>query len=301
MTAATHPPGDSADLQVPEVPDARALARSSRRGALELLGNLTLREIRTQYKRTALGRLWSFINPLATLGILSLVFGLVFRTPINPGTNSGIHVFALFLAAALIPWNFISLGINSGMNALVVNAGLLTKVYFPRYVLVLSVILSGVVTFLTEMSVVLVVMAIFGGPRVLIFIPGLLLMVIITTAFVTGLALMLSVAIVYFRDTQHLVGLGLQIWFYATPIIYPLTMVQDIQSKLAKEGTHIPLTTLWSMNPVYPFSQAYRAMLYDFAWPEWQYWAGSLAWALVALTGGLLVFRKFSARVVEEL
>ena len=92
-------------------------------GTRELLVNLTMREVRSQFKRTALGRLWSFINPLATIAIYSMVFGYILQSPIEPGINSGIHLFALFLAAALIPWTFLSGAIMTGMGSIVNNAG----------------------------------------------------------------------------------------------------------------------------------------------------------------------------------
>lgn len=191
-----------------------------------------MREVRAQYKRTALGRLWSFINPLATIGIFSLVFATIMKIQIAPGVNSGIHVFALFLAAALIPWNFISGGIVSGMNALVSNAGLLGKVYFPRWIPVVATVLAMAVTFGIELGVLTVVVAIVGGPKVLLFIPLLLILGLLTTAFVAGVALMLSVALVYFRDTQHFMALFMQAWFYLTPIVYPVSLVVNQQQAL---------------------------------------------------------------------
>lgn len=275
---------------------------SSRRGSLELLGNLTMREIRAQFKRTMLGRLWSIINPLATIGIYSLVFGFFLRGNPAPGTRSGIDVFALWLAAGLIPWNFINAGVVGGMNSLLSNAGLLSKVYFPRWILVISQNLAAVYTFLTELGILLVVMAIAGGPRVLLFIPVLLLMVAVTAAFCAGIALMLSVLLVYFRDTQHFIALGMQIWFYLTPIIYPLTLVKAQQQELLdKHHTHVPLETIWGLNPAYRLTSMYRSVLYDFDWPHWQDVVGSTASAAVVLLLGILVFRKYSARVVEEL
>lgn len=276
--------------------------KSGTRRSLELLGNLTLREIRSQYKRTALGRLWSFVNPLATIGIYSLVFGfiLVGNKP-EPGLNSGVHVFALWLATALIPWNFISGAVMGGMNSLLGNAGLLSKVYFPRWILVISQNLSVVFTFLTELAIVVAVMVIAGGPRVLLYLPLVLVLVALTAAFTAGLALMLSVVLIYFRDTQHFMALAMQVWMYLTPIIYPMTLVTNKQASLAKEGTNLPLDTLWQLNPAYHFIHAYRSMLYDFAMPPWQDWVYIVGWTAVALGVGSLVFRKFSSRIVEEL
>jgi ABC-2 type transport system permease protein len=278
-------------------------------GTRELLTNLTMREVRSQFKRTTLGRLWSFINPLATIAIFSLVFGYILPATNAPGTDSGVHVFALFLATALIPWTFLSGAITSGMNALVLNAGLLSKVYFPRFILPVSTILAMSVTFAIELAILLVIMAVVGGPTVFLFLPGLVAMALITLAFCTGIALMLSIALVYFRDTQHLMAIFMQLWFYATPIIYAESLISGPGGLTERAqaagwtlfGQPFPLTLIYNLNPATLITGSFRAMLYDFAWPSWQAWLGCVIWALVALGAGILVFRRFSARVVEEL
>lgn len=298
-----------AQEEPPPLPDLPVTGTGRTTGTRELLTNLTMREVRSQFKRTTLGRLWSFINPLATIAIFSLVFGYILPATNEPGTNSGVHVFALFLATALIPWTFLSGAITNGMNALVLNAGLLSKVYFPRFVLPMATILAMAFTWLIELSILVVIMAFVGGPTVFVFLPGLVLLVLLTMAFCTGFALMLSIALVYFRDTQHLMAIFMQLWFYATPIIYAETLIsgpggltqraQDAGWTLF--GQPFPLTFLYNLNPATLITGAFRMMLYDYAWPSWRVWLGCLIWALVALGLGVTVFRRFSARVVEEL
>jgi ABC-2 type transport system permease protein len=275
--------------------------KAERLGSRELLINLTLREIRSQFKRTALGRLWSFINPLAIIAIYSLVFGFLLRQDIPKGTHSGIGLFTVFLASALIPWNFLSGSIMGGMGGIVNNAALLSKVYFPRYIPVVATVFSAASTFLTELGVLLVVVAFVGGPKVLIFIPFMLLMVLLMVIFVIGVALALSVAMVFFRDTQHFMALFIQIWLYLTPIIYSNNLIISQQQQLLKEGHDIPLRFLWGLNPAYRFTDAFRSMLYDYDLPRWQDWAGAAGWAFGALLVGTLVFRRFSSHLVEEL
>ncbi len=290
----------------PDLPSIPAAGTRKSTGTRELLANLTMREVRAQFKRTALGRLWSFINPLATIAIYSVVFGYILKSPIEPGTNSGIHIFALFLATALIPWTFLSGAIVAGMGSIVNNAGLLSKVYFPRFILPVSTILAMLVTFSIELSLITVIMAIAGGPTVFLFLPGLIAMMALTVVFCIGIALMLSVAMVYFRDTQHFMSIFIQLWFYATPIIYAQTLIESLQNQIWAAGWTLfgqpfPLLTLYNLNPATIITGAFREMLYDFAWPGWQTWLGAAVWAAVALGIGTLVFRKFSARVVEEL
>lgn len=298
-----------AQEEPPPLPDLPVTGTGRVTGTRELLTNLTMREVRSQFKRTTLGRLWSFINPLATIAIFSLVFGYILIPTNEPGTNSGIDVFALFLATALIPWSFLSGAITGGMNALLLNAGLLSKVYFPRFILPMSTILAMTVTFLIELSILLVIMAIAGGPTVFLFLPGLVLLMLITLAFCTGIALMLSIALVYFRDTQHLMAIFMQMWFYATPIIYAESLISGPGGLTERAqaagwtlfGQPFPLTLLYNLNPATLITGSFRSMLYDFAWPSWRVWLACLLWALAALGAGVLVFRRFSARVVEEL
>jgi ABC-2 type transport system permease protein len=169
-----------------------------------------------------------------------------------------------------------------------------------------STILALSVTLMIELSLVTVIMAFAGGIEVFIFLPGLIAMMAIMIAFCVGLSLMLSIALVYFRDTQYFMALVIQLWFYATPIIYSQSLIESQQQALRASGWNLfgepfPLLFLYNLNPATLFTGAFRTMLYDFAWPQWGVWAGSLAWALVVLAIGAAVFRKFSARMVEEL
>lgn len=293
-------------------PPARA-DRFVKRPTLSLLWNLTLREIRSQYKRTTLGRLWSLLNPIATIAIFSLIFGFLFQAPPPEGTNSGLHLYALWVACGIIPWTFISGSIQAAMSSLTANAGLLTKVYFPRHVLVTSTVMSLVATFSIELLVLTVIMLVAAvitvgasGFLVLAYLPVLLLVVAITAAFVLGIGLILAVAVVYFRDIQHLWGIVNQIWFYASGVVFPIALVQSAEKNLQDMGitffgSHIPLEFIFKLNPAYHFLEAYRAVLYDFAFPDLTTWLIMLAWAAVMMLLGTLVFRRLQGRIVEEL
>jgi len=264
---------------------------------LNLLVNLTLREVKGQYKKTVLGRLWSLLNPLANIAVYSLVFGILVRATPPIGTNSGLQSFALWIACGIIPWGFLSTGTSLGRGALVDNAGLLTKVFFPRFVLPTSTILALASTFLTELAALALFMGLAGGgPRVLLRLPVLIPIVILNTAFVLGVSLVLSVGMVYFGDIQHIWGIFLQLWLYASGIVLPLSYVQ-----VAQDHYHFPFVLIFQLNPGFQFVEAYRNVLYDFAVPSLTRWLLLLVWAVVALGAGAFVFRKFSARIVEEL
>ncbi len=265
--------------------------------ARELFRNLTLRELRGKYKRSALGWAWSLINPLATMGIFTIVFRFVVRVDPDIGDPSGLNNFPFFLLCGLLSWNFLSVGMQDGMSAPLGNAGLIKKVYFPREVLTASVVASWAVQFAIELAV-LIVALLFVGNVAFAYIPGVLLVLLIQTAFVYGLGLGLGAANVYFRDVQHFISLIVQLWFYATPIIYPVSLVPDKAHFL---GAELPFRTLYLLNPMARFVELYRNLLYDLRWPA----AADLAYvtgcAIITLVIGRAIFLRLEPRFAEEL
>ena len=270
------------------------------RASKEILSNLTMREVRGKYKRSVLGQTWSLLNPIASLAIYTVVFGFVLRAQPPPGEPSGIDIFTLWLACALLPWNFFANTVTGGMNALLGNANLVQKVYFPRYTLIVSNMLAGLVTFGFEL-LVLTVIAVMCGSKVWIWIPLVIVFVVFLALFGLGIGLMLSIANVYFRDTAQFVGIGMQVWFYATPIVYPVTLIAAQQLKWEAQGRNIPLTWLYSLNPMERFVTIFRNLLYDNRLPEWGDMGYCIGAAAVSLGLGAMVFAKYQARIAEEL
>ena len=271
----------------------------------DLFVNLTLRELRTKYRRTALGHGWSLLNPLATMVIFSLVFGALLRVSPPVGDPSGLNSFPLWLLPGLLAWSYFSSATISGMGALLEYESLLKKVYFPRWVIVASKSTSWAVTFCIELGVLAAVLLVFGG-RPLIFLPPALLLVALLLLFATGLGMMLSIALVYFRDTQYLMGIVFQFWFYLTTIVYPYTLVVELAAKLEANGPFIfghpiPVEAIYKLNPMEPFIVAFRNCFYDNRLPDPSVWAFCVGWSALALTVGALVFRRVSPRIVEEL
>jgi len=270
------------------------------RASKEILSNLTMREVRGKYKRSVLGQTWSLLNPIASLAIYTVVFGFVLRAQPPPGEPSGIDIFTLWLACALLPWNFFANTVTGGMNALLGNANLVQKVYFPRYTLIVSNMLAGLVTFGFEL-LVLAVIAVLCGSQVWIWIPLVIVFVVFLALFGLGIGLMLSIANVYFRDTAQFVGIGMQVWFYATPIVYPVTLIAAQQLKWEAEGRNIPLVWLYSLNPMERFVTIFRNLLYDNRLPAWGDMGYCIGAAAVSLGLGAMVFAKYQARIAEEL
>ena len=259
-----------------------------------------MREVRGKYKRTVLGHGWSLINPLATILIYTVVFGYLLRISAEPGDPSGVNVFALWLTCGLLPWAFFANTLTSGMGSLVANANLLQKVYFPREMLVASVVFSWDVSFLIELGV-LAVVALLAGAFVIPWLPLVLLFSAMLTLFSLGLSLLLSVANVYFRDMQHLLGVLLQLWFFMTPIVYPISYVEAQELRLAERGLDIPLVFLFRLNPMARFVEVFRNLLYDSRWPTLGDSLFCLSVTAVALVTGYLVFKHFEPRLAEEL
>jgi ABC-2 type transport system permease protein len=263
----------------------------------ELVANLTLREVRGKYKRTVLGQGWSLVNPLALMATYTLVFGVLLGSGDRLAKgNNGIHAFALWLLGGLLPWTFFNNAVTTGMTSLISNSNLIKKVYFPREVLVASSVLAFDVTFLTELFVYGVVLLAFGS-FVFHWLPLVLLLVVLLTAFAAGIALALSVANVYFRDTAHFVAILMQLWFFATPIVYPPVLVRDKHVDIGGVDAY----TLYRLNPMERFVEAFRAVFYDSKWPHVDTLLFCAVSAVLSLLFGYWVFSRFEGRLAEEL
>ena len=151
----------------------------------ELIVNLTLRELRGRYKRSVLGWTWSLLNPLSTVVIYSIVFGVLLNGNPPEGDPSGLHNFTVWLLCGLLPWNFFGGSLNGSMGVLTGNAGLIRKVYFPREGLVLSFVASMLVTFIIEMGVLLVILVLFGN-NFWPWLPLVVMLMAVQTVFITG-------------------------------------------------------------------------------------------------------------------
>ena len=265
-------------------------------GTRDLAVNLTLRELRSRYKRSVLGWTWSLLNPLATVLIYSLVFSYFLKVPPPVGRPSGLHSFALFLLCGLIPWNLFSNGTTQGLSSLVANGNLIKKVYFPREILVASTVASLVVTSLVELAVLGAILLLFGN-MVIPWIPVVLLLVAIEMVFVLGIGLTLSVINVYYRDVQHFVGIAMMVLFYTCPIVYPIRFVPVHATVL---GTEIPLRWLYSLNPLVRFIGAFRDVLYNLRFPPLWDLCYIVMWAAAMFALGMWVFARLDRRIAEE-
>ena len=270
-------------------------------GARELLVNLTMREVRGKYKRTVLGQLWSLVNPLALMLIYTFVFKFVIKVQPNAGDPSGLNVFAIWLLCGLLPWTFLATVINQGAGSLVENANLIQKVSFTRIVLPLAVVGSAGYNWLFEMGVLVIALTVVGG-FVLPWIPLVVVAMVLLALFGAGLALMLSIANVHFRDTQYFISIALQMWMYLTPIIYPSKLVETQSEKLGGlAGTRITVADIYHLNPMEHIVNLFRTLLYDNRMPDLSDWVWSFAAAMVSIVLGLWVFQRHARGLAEAL
>jgi ABC-type polysaccharide/polyol phosphate export permease len=273
---------------------------SDLRDSRELLANLTKREVKGKYKRTLLGQLWSLANPIAAMLVYTLVFSFIIRISPAPGDPSGLEVFALWLMCGLLPWTFFTSVVTGGMNSLVGNENLIKKVFFPRSALVVANGYASVYTWTIEMAVLVLVLLVVGA-NALPWLPLVVVFMVVMFAFALGVSLILSIANVYFRDTQHFVTILFQIWFYLTPIVYPTSLVAEKSDELGPVIGPITVLDVYEVNPMVQFVEVFRNLLYDNRLPSVPVMLACLAWAAGALLIGDAIFSRHSKRLAEAL
>ncbi|MFM7080425.1 MAG: ABC transporter permease [Actinomycetota bacterium] len=257
-----------------------------------LLWNLTLRELRAKYRRSILGWGWSMLNPLSQMLIYSVVFGVVFGVQARVGDPSGIKVYGLYLLSGILPWGFINLMCGLGLNALTGNAALVRKVRFARETLIFSEVLFSLVQFSIEMTLLCIVLLVFGSP-LLPWLPILLLLMVLLGVFTAGLALILSVGAVFFRDLKYLWTIISQIWFFSTPVIYDPARIEEKVSGF--------WYSIYHWNPSTAFIRSFRHVTFDGRAPDWSDLAVLVVISFASLAICLAVFGRFSRRIAEEL
>lgn len=186
----------------------------------ELLWALGMREVRVRYKQSLLGVLWAAIQPLTMMFIFTVVFSRFARLP-----SEGVP-YPVFSYAALLPWNFFSSAVANAIASVAGSGALIKKVYFPRAVLPLASMLTSGVDFLVSAGVFGLLLAYYGvsvGWHVLYVVPLLLLQV----AFMIGVSLLLGAFNAYYRDVRYVLPIALQVWLYATPVVWSMTLVPE--------------------------------------------------------------------------
>lgn len=238
------------------------------------------KEFRGKYKKSFFGVLWSFINPLLQLLVYALVFPFILRIQEEN--------YIMFLFSALIPWNFFSTTILQSTSVVVGNGGIIKKVYFPREILPISIVISGAINFLISCIIIFVALLISGiGISVYIFWLPVILLVqcIVTLAF----CFVLSALTVYIRDLEYFINVLLQLWMYLTPVLYSMEL---IPARFAK---------IFYLNPMVQIINSYRNIFYYQAMPNLRALAMWFGLGIIGIFIGYTIFKKLEKRFAEEL
>lgn len=245
----------------------------------ELLKSNVKKEIRGKYKGSFLGVLWSFINPLLQVAVYAIVFPYIMRVQTSN--------YLQYLIIGIIPWTFFVTVINQGMITVRMNGGIIKKVYFPREILPISVVVSGMVNFFISCLIILL-FCVGGGLGIswhLVLIPIIALLQFFITL---GLVLALSAINIYIKDTEYIVQFILNMLFYATPILYPATLFPE------------RLRWILYLNPISGIVECYRDIFMNHAIPSLNTILYLVIIAAVMFFIGLVIFRKLEKGFAEE-
>lgn len=254
-------------------------------GYRELIVNMTQRDLKLKYKGSVLGVAWSLLNPLLQMAIYTLIFSVFLRIVVVPN-------YWAFIIGGILLWTFFSSSLLTTSVAFVRNPGLISKVHFPIEVLPISGVLANFVNFLIPLAILLIVLPI-GGIHLglsLVLLPVVCLAVL---AMSIGLGLIAASITVFLRDVEHFLQLGIQIFFYATPILYPL----DVGA--LPHGAERFVTVL-RLNPLAWFMDSYHQILYYGTWPGMKEFAAMLVFSAACLVGGYLLFARLRPRIAEN-
>lgn len=236
-----------------------------------LIKQLVARDFKTKYKRSVLGYLWSFLNPLLTMTVQYIVFSTIFR--------SGISNFPVYLLSGIILFNFFTDAVGQGLTSIVGNASLITKVYVPKYIYPVTRVVSCSINMLISVIPLLIVTLLTGAkitPAVLL-LPFALACLLL---FCIGMSLLLSTTEVFFRDTQYLWGIVSLVWMYATPLFYPENIIPA------------QFRFIQTLNPMYHYVRFVRTILINGCSPEPKAYLLCAASALLMCVFGAIVFKK---------
>jgi len=239
----------------------------------EVLWNFTLREIKVKYKQSILGILWAALQPLSMMVIFTVIFSRFIKVP-----SDGMP-YPIFSFAALLPWMFFSNSILSSASSIVGSMNLLNKIYFPREIFPMSSILAAFVDFCIAGCIFFVMLIFYKIPltlNILYLIPILVLEI----GFILAISLFVAAANVYYRDVRYVIPLVIQLWMYASPVIYPISVVPQ------------HLRPFYMLNPMAFIIDSYRKVLVLGLAPDWPCFAAMAAVVLLLLWLAYNFFKK---------
>jgi lipopolysaccharide transport system permease protein len=275
-------PSASEDLvdRVPTVESLAALATRVYRYR-ELLKNLVLKDLKLKYRGSAFGFLWSLANPLLMISVYAVAFNYILRV--------GRVGYVFHLMLAVLAWTFFANSATMATGANVDNAGLLKNVAFPRVILPLATVLFNLIQYLLTISIFLPVMILWYRVPLSAFMALFFVFLVLQVMFTTGVALLLATCTAFFRDTRHLLEVGLAVMFWTTPILYQVDQLPA------------PITLAIYLSPMSPFVIAYQRLFYFRVVPEVSVWAIAAAYAIAVFVVGVKWSLAMEQRVMDRL
>lgn len=241
----------------------------------ELIGMWTFREIRVRYKQSLLGAAWAVLQPLTMMFMFTVVFSQIARIDTD-------YPYPIFSYSALLPWTMLQTSISFGVNSLINNMNLVTKTYFPREVLPFGVIGAALFDYLIASSIFVLLMIYYQIP-VNIYFLWIPVFVLIQIFLMLGVILLGSALTVFYRDVRYVVPLAVQLWFYATPIIYPIKLVEE----------NLPqFRTLYALNPMVGIVESYRAVILEGVPPNFADLGLSAAISITLFVVAYIIFKR---------
>ncbi len=238
------------------------------------------KDIEKKYKDAYLGVLWSLLNPLLNMVVLAIIFSTLFKRDIEN--------FPLYLITGRIIYDFFSGTTNAAMRSVTGSAALLKKINFPKYMVVLSTVLSNFIIFIISFVDLFLIMFLTNAPITWAFLV-LPVYLLVYMLFVMGCSLVISILNAYFRDTQHLYGVVLMIVSYFSAIFYPADIIPE------------QFRFLLYFNPIYQFIEAFRAITYYGTLPTMTNTLVCIGYAILSLVIGTLVFFKYKDKIIERI
>jgi lipopolysaccharide transport system permease protein len=243
------------------------------------------RDFVAKYKQTILGPLWFIIQPLFQTIMFTLVFGRL------AGLSSDGLPRMLFYMTGIVGWNYFSTCLNTTSNTFVSNANIFGKVYFPRLSVPISIVISNMIQFIIQFLFLIAFMAYYKikgvefAPNIYVLLIPILLICMATLGL--GLGIIISSLTTKYRDLTNLITFGIQLWMYATPVIYPLSSLSEKQQQLLL------------FNPITPIIETFRFALLGKGVFEWQHLGYTLGFTIVSLFIGLLAFNKVEQNFMD--
>jgi lipopolysaccharide transport system permease protein len=255
-----------------------------------LIQNLVSRELKARYRGTVLGFLWSFFNPLLLMIVYTVVFGFIIQ-PRDPAFEGSPWLYALFLFCGVLPWTWFSSSLLESANVLMINGNLIKKILFPAEILPVVTVTSNLINFFFGLPILLAFIPILGKsftPYVL-FLPVVILVQYVVTL---GFGLLISSLTVHFRDIKDILSNLLTFWFFATPIIYPLSFGTISKSSF--------LRTMLNLNPMTHIIGGYQSCLFYGELIHWKKLGVTFLFGLLMFWAGYTVFDRLRDSFPEE-